>query len=326
VSIQSKVFTKRGWWNWSGTWLLVVLAFLIVLPFLIKSGSLSSVIEMMIMSVAACGLNLMIGYSGMVNFGPAGLYAFGAYTTALLLVNTNMPFWFAMIAGPVMTAIAGIIIGWFCIRLTHIYFALLTLAFSQLIYTIVYKWYGFTGGDTGIVGIRVPDLLAPLNHYYYFTLVITFVSIGLMWIVVHSPFGKVVQAFRENPERTESIGVDIKRCRLKVFVLQSFFLGAAGSLYCGFNHNVFANYAHWLKGTEFILSCLLGGIYNFFGPIVGAAVYIFLEQLVISYTEYWPFILGIIIILLVMFLEGGLAGFISEKFHIIRMRYDDTQG
>lgn len=316
---------KRICWSSSNIWLLIVLVPLIALPFLIGAGFLSLVIEMLIMIIAACGLNLMMGYSGMVNFGPAGLYAVGAYTTALLLVKTGAPFGFALIAGPVAAAIVGAIVGWFCVRLTHIYFALLTLAFSQLIFTITYEWYGFTGGDNGIVGVPVPDFLAPIDHYYYFTLAVTIVCLGLIWIIIHSPFGKTMQAYRENPERTEFIGIDTKRYRLKIFVLHSFFLGAAGSMYCGFNHNVFANYAHWLKGTDFIIACLLGGMYNFFGPVVGAAVYIFLEKLVMSYTEYWLFVLGLIIILLSLFLSGGIVGFIAEKFSRIRVKYD-TQG
>lgn len=325
MSIQKKEFMKRICWSSSNIWLLIVLAILIALPFLIGAGFLSLVIEMLIMGIAACGLNLMMGYSGMVNFGPAGLYAVGAYTTALLLAKTGVPFGFAMIAGPVAAAIVGAIVGWFCVRLTHIYFALLTLAFSQLIFTIAYEWYGFTGGDNGIVGIPVPDFLVPIDHYYYFTLAITIVCLGLIWRIIHSPFGKTIQAYRENPERTEFIGIDTKRYRLKIFVLHSFFLGVAGSMYCGFNHNVFANYAHWLKGTDFIIACLLGGMYNFFGPVVGAAVYVFLEKLVISYTEYWLFVLGLIIILLSLSLSGGIVGFIAEQFSIMRKKYD-TQG
>lgn len=325
MSIQKKEFMKKICWSSPKILLLIVVASLIALPFLIGAGFLSLVIEMLIMGIAASGLNLMMGYSGMVNFGPAGPYAVGAYTTALLLVKTGAPFGFAMIAGPVAAAMVGAIVGWFCVRLTHIYFALLTLAFSQLIFTIAYEWYGFTGGDNGIVGIRVPDFLAPIDHYYYFTLAITIVCLGLIWIIIHSPFGKTIQAYRENPERTEFIGIDTKRYRLKIFVLHSFFLGVAGSMYCGFNHNVFANYAHWLKGTDFMIACLLGGMYNFFGPVVGAAAYVFLEKLVISYTEYWLFVLGLIIILLSLFLSGGIVGFIAEKFSVIRGKYD-TQG
>ena len=261
-------------------WLIVALILFLVLPLFIGKGWTSLVIEMLIMSVAACGLNLMVGYGGMVCFGGGGLYAVGAYTTALLIVKAGVPFGVALIAGPVMAALVGVVVGWFCVRLTHVYFAFLTLAFSQIIYTIIFQWYGFTGGDDGMTGIPVPDFLASINHYYYFALAIVIVCLGLMWMIISSPFGKTAQALRENPERTEFIGIDVKKYKLIIFVLSSFFLGAAGSLFCGFNHNVFPAYAHWLKSTEILIMCLLGGMYNFGGPVVGSIIYIFLDKII----------------------------------------------
>lgn len=295
-------------------WLAVVLGFLVALPSFASLGHVSLVAEMLILAVAACGLNLIMGYAGMVSFGPAGLYAVGAYTTALLMIRANVPFGLAMIAGPVVAALAGVIVGWFCVRLTHVYFALLTLAFSQIIYTIIFQWYSFTGGDNGIVGIRVPDFLSSISHYYYFTLAMAVICIGLMWMICNSSFGRTLQAIRENPERTEFIGIHVRRYQLAAFVLSSFFLGAAGSLFCGFNHNVFPVYAHWSKGADILVVCLLGGMYNFLGPVLGSFVYILLEKIIIGFTEYWPLILGPIVVLAVLFLRGGIAGFMSEKF------------
>jgi branched-chain amino acid transport system permease protein len=309
--ITMKSFVKRMS-TLGPVWLTIALAFFVALPSFISLGYVSLVIEMLIMAVAACGLNLIMGYSGMVSFGPAGLYAVGAYTTALLIVRANAPFGLALIAGPVMAAIVGVIVGWFCVRLTHVYFALLTLAFSQIIYTIIFEWYSFTGGDNGIVGIRVPDSLAPINHYYYFTLAMAVICLGLMWMICNSSFGRALQAIRENPERTEFIGVHVRRYQLAAFVLSSFFLGAAGSLFCGFNHNVFPVYAHWSKGADILVVCLLGGMYNFLGPVLGSVVYILLDKIIISFTEYWPFVLGLIVVLAVLFLRGGIAGFIWE--------------
>lgn len=296
--------------------LTTVLTGLIVLPAFIPVGWVSLVNEMLILALAACGLNLMLGYAGMVSFGPAGFYAVGAYATALILINTPLPFALAFIAGPLIAAAAAILIGWFCVRLTHVYFALLTLAFAQIIHTIVFEWYSFTKGDNGIVDIPIPSILKSITHYYYFSLMIIVLCLILLWLIIKSPFGKALQAMRENPQRAESIGINVRLYQLSTFVLSGFFLGVAGSLFCGFNKNVFPNYAHWGKSTEMLVVCLLGGIYNFFGPIVGSVVYLLLDKVITSYTQYWPLVLGLIIITLLLFLRGGIAGFVAERISL----------
>jgi branched-chain amino acid transport system permease protein len=301
-------------------WIISVLVVFLILPVFFPIGWLSLIIEMMILALAASGLNLMLGYAGMVSFGPAGLYAVGAYTTALILVNTKIPFLLAFIAGPVLAAVVAVLIGWFCVRLTHVYFALLTLAFSQIIHTILFRWYDFTRGDNGIVDIPVPDILKPIHNYYYFSFIIIAFCIWLLWIIIKSPFGKTLQAIRENPQRAESIGINVRLYQLATFVMSSFFLGVAGSLFCAFNKNVFPNYAHWAKSTEMLVVCLMGGINNFFGPVVGSVIYLFLDKVITSYTQYWPLVLGIIIIVLLLFLRGGIAGFISDKTALYQRR------
>ena len=268
---------------------------------------------MLILALAACGLNLMMGYAGMVSFGPAGFYALGAYTTALILVNTEISFILAFTAGPLFAALAAVIIGWFCVRLTQVYFALLTLAFSQIIHTIILGWYSFTRGDNGIVDIPIPEVLKPIPHYYYFSLLIVVLCIALLWMIIKSPFGKALQCMRENAQRAKSVGINVRLYQLSTFVLSSFFLGIAGSLFCGFSKNVFPVYAHWGKSTEMLVVCLLGGIYNFFGPVVGAFVYLLLDKIITGYTQYWPMVLGTIIITLLLFFRGGIAGFIASR-------------
>ncbi|MEW6185386.1 MAG: branched-chain amino acid ABC transporter permease [Thermodesulfobacteriota bacterium] len=295
---------------------IIVLTGLIILPLFIPVGWISLVNEMLILALAACGLNLMLGFAGMVSFGPAGFYAVGAYATALILINTPLPFALAFIAGPLIAAATAIIIGWFCVRLTHVYFALLTLAFAQIIHTIVFEWYSFTKGDNGIVDIPIPSILKSITHYYYFSLIIIVFCLILLWLIIKSPFGKALQAMRENAQRAESIGINVRLYQLSTFVLSGFFLGVAGSLFCGFNKNVFPNYAHWGKSTEMLVVCLLGGIYNFFGPIVGSVVYLFLDKVITGYTQYWPLVLGLIIITLLLFLRGGIAGFIAERLSL----------
>jgi branched-chain amino acid transport system permease protein len=244
----------------------------------------------------------------------------GAYTTALLLVRTEIPFGLTLIAGPLMAGVASVIVGWFCVRLTHVYFSLLTLAFSQIIHTIIFKWYAFTRGDDGIVEIPVPQFLNSITNYYYFSLIIVCISLALLWMIVNSPFGKTLQALRENPGRTEFIGINVRRYQLSAFVISGFFLGLAGSLFCCFNKNVFPNYANMLKSTEMLVVCLLGGIYHFLGPVAGSIVYMLLDKVITSYTEYWPLVLGLVIIALLIFLRGGIAGFILERTAIFKKR------
>jgi branched-chain amino acid transport system permease protein len=300
--------------------LILTIVIFILLPAFLSSGWISLVNEMLILALAAGGLNLMLGYAGMVSFGPAGFYAVGAYTTALILINTQLPFGLAFVAGPIIAALSAIIIGWFCVRLTQVYFALLTLAFAQIIHTIIFEWYSFTKGDNGIVDIPIPELLKSITSYYYFSLIIVTFCLVLLWLIIKSPFGKTLQAMRENAQRAESIGINVRIYQLSTFVLSAFFLGVAGSLFCGFNKNVFPNYAHWGKSTEMLVVCLLGGIYNFFGPLVGSIVYLFLDKVITAYTQYWPLVLGLIIIVLLLFLRGGIAGFIGERLSLRQRR------
>ncbi len=297
-----------------------VAAFMFLLPLLIPEGWLSLVNEMIILAVAACGLNLMLGYAGMVSFGPAGFYAVGAYGTALLLYYTKTPFWAAFIAGPIAAALISVVVGWFCVRLTHVYFALLTLAFSQIIFTVIFGWYGFTKGDDGIVGLPIPAVINSIPSYYYFSLCVACICLALLWMIVNSPFGKTVLALRENQERTEFIGINVRMYQLAVFVLSSFFLGVAGSLFCGFNKNVFPAYAHWMKSTEMIVVCLMGGIHTFLGPVVGSVVFILLDKVITGFTQYWPLVLGIVIMALLLYLRGGVAGFVVERLRIREQR------
>jgi branched-chain amino acid transport system permease protein len=293
--------------------IIIVVACFLMLPLVIPDGWLSLVMEVLILALAATGLNLMLGYAGMISFGAAGLYAVGAYTTALILINTKLPFALAFVAGPIFTVVIAIVIGWFCVRLTNVYFALLTLAFAQIIYTILFGWYSVTHGDNGIVDIPIPDILKSVDYYYYFIFIIVAICIVAMWTIIKSPFGKTLQAIRENPQRAASIGVNVRLYQLSTFVMSGFFLGIAGSLFCCFNRNVFPNYAHWSKSTEMLVVCVIGGVSNFFGPVAGSVIYLFLDKIITSYTQHWPLVLGIIIILLVLFLPGGIMGFLGEK-------------
>lgn len=305
---------KRYWW----IWLVVAVGLFAAMPTFVGISWVSVLCEILILTVAASGLNLVMGYTGMISFGPAGLYAVGAYTTAILIVRANAPFGLAMIAGPIVATVVSLIVGWFCVRRTAVYFALLTLAFSELIHIVIFKWYRLTKGDDGIVDIPLPGLLSSIESYYYFTLACTIVCLLAMWVIVNSAFGKALQVIRENPNRAEFIGINVRRYQLVAFVIQGFFLGAAGSLLCGFSHSVFPTNAHWPKSIDMIIACLLGGIYHFYGPFVGSAVYILLDKVITSFTEYWSLVFGVVLLILVLFFRGGIVGFVSERLSAAR--------
>jgi branched-chain amino acid transport system permease protein len=304
----------------STVWLVLALAVFAILPLFVGDSWTSLIIEMFIMAIAASGANMMAGYAGMVSFGVAGFYGTGAYVTALLLTKANAPFGIAFLAGPVVAAILALPIGWFCVRRTAIYFAMLSLAFAQVLYVIAFTWYSFTGGDDGIVGVPVPSYLTSIFSYYYFAFVILIICLVLMRIVVKSPFGKTIQAMRDNPERTRFVGIKIRTYQHALYVMSSFFLGVAGSLFCGFNKNVFADYLHWVKTFDITIVYLLGGIYTFMGPTVGAMIYIFLNKFIVSYTEYWLIVLGGIIVLLVIFMPKGVAGSFLDRISAMKSR------
>ena len=292
---------------------LALAAFLLMVPLILKESWVSLANEMLIMALAGCALNLMLGYTGMVSFGPAGLYAVGAYATAILLTRYHSSFLIALVGAPILAGIAGAIVGWFCVRRSATYFALLTLAFSQIIWTIIFEWYDFTGGDNGIVSIPIPEFFFSIRHCYYFSLAVAGGCVLLLWTIVQSPFGKTLQAIRENPGRTEFIAIHLKRYQLAAFVLSSLFLGVAGSLYCVFSGSVFPDYAHWVKSTDMLVVCLLGGFYHFAGPLVGSFVYILLSKIIAKQTMFSMFFLGAIIVFLVLFMRNGIVGFLAEK-------------
>lgn len=304
--------------SWLGTsprnalMLAGLLVLMVVLPLLLGQSWLSITTEMFILALAASALNLMLGYTGMVSFGPAGLYAVGAYTTGVLMQKLGISIVPAMLAAPVVAGIVGFMVGWICVRRSAVYFALLTLAFSQIIWTIVFQWYSVTGGDDGLVSVPVPDFFFDITNCYYFMLATVTVCLLAIWKIVNSPFGLTLQAIRENANRVEFIGVNVKRYQLAAFVISSAFLGIAGSLTCVFSGSVFPDYAYWVKSADMLVICLLGGIYNFFGPLVGTVVYTVLTKIISEYTMHWHLVLGGIIVLIILAMRKGVVGTLAN--------------
>jgi len=291
--------------------LLIVLALLppIVPRFFVYIFALIYVTSLLAMS-----LNLVVGHGGMFQFHHGVFYGVGAYAMALTLTKTSWPLWIGFIVGPLVAATVGLLIGWFCVRLTRLYFGMLQISLGSLIWAIVFRWYKFTGGDDGIHGIRMPPILASLNHSYYFILVVLAVSLVLMYLILKSPFGATLQAIRDNPQRCEAVGIHVRRHQLYAIVIATFFAGIAGVLFVVLERSVFPEMLFWVMSLEILIMCLLGGWFTFAGPMLGAAITVALRTFVGRYTEYWTLILGIILILLIFFLPDGVMGFLLKTF------------
>jgi branched-chain amino acid transport system permease protein len=195
---------------------------------------------------------------------------------------------------------------------------MLTLAFSQIVWAAAFKWNSLTGGDTGFIGIPFPQYLDSKTRYYYFTLAVVVVCLFIIRKVVNSPFGRILTTIRENSERTEFIGINVKFFQLVAFIISGFFSALAGALFGIFNHSVFPDFLFWPASAEVLIMTILGGMYSFFGPVVGAAVVLYLRMQITSYTQYWPLILGTILAVLLFFFPGGIVGFLQNRLTLLR--------
>jgi len=265
-------------------------------------------------SLLAMSLNLLVGHGGMFQFHHAVFYGVGAYTVALMLTKTRMPVWVGFLAGPIAAMFAGLVIGWFCVRLTRLYFGMLQISLGSLVWAIVFRWYRFTGGDDGIHGVPMPPLLSSLNRSYYFILIILALSLMLLYLILKSPFGSTLQAIRDNPDRCAAVGINVRRHQLLAIVVATFFAGIAGVLFVVLERSVFPDLLFWVLSLEIFIMCLLGGWFTFAGPVLGAAITVALRTFVGIYTEYWTLILGVILILLIFFLPEGVMGYLLEIF------------
>jgi branched-chain amino acid transport system permease protein len=275
--------------------------------------------DIAIWALFATSLNLLVGVTGLVSFGHAAYFGIGAYTTGLLMKKAGVSFLLAFPAAGVLAGAFALVFGFFCVRLTRIYFAMLTLAFAQIVWAICFKWNEVTGGEQGMPEIPYPDFdriaALPLvggwrtaEYFYFLTLVLVALCLWLLRRIVGSPFGRMLTTIRENAERAEFIGVNVRRYELAAFVLAGAFAGLAGGLFGIFNRGVFPDFAYWTKSSEVLIMTLLGGMGTFYGPAIGALVLILLNQQIVAYTEYWPFVLGTILVVLLFVFPGGLAG------------------
>jgi branched-chain amino acid transport system permease protein len=309
-------------WLTQRWWLILLVIVLGVAPVGLSEFYLTVLCEALVMSMLALSFNLLFGYMGQLSFGQAAFYGLGGYAVALLMTKAQFNFWLSLVAGVLLAALVGAIVGYFCVRLRGIYFSVLTLAFGQLIFFIVFKWHNFTGGDDGIQGVFPPEYLKSPITYYYFLLAVFLVSTYGLWRLVNSPFGQIVKGMRENDTRTEFLGINLARYQLIAFVFAAALAGLAGAVWVPFYRSVAPSYLTWIKSGEPVMAAILGGPSLFFGPVLGMFIMTFFHTWVLGFTVYWPVVMGAMILLIIFFLPGGILGYLQEK---VKERKENAQ-
>ena len=316
-------------------WTLLVFFAALVVPFLGSRFYTFVATDIVILSLFAMSLNLLLGYTGLVSFGHAAYFGIGAYTCALLMKSANAPFLPSLLAAGVMAGAFALLFGFFCVRLTKIYFAMLTLAFAQIVWAICFKWNDVTGGEQGLPNVPYPSMdwmgALPIvdnfrvgDRFYLIVLVIVALCFAVLRRIVDSPFGRVLTVIRDNPERAQFIGVNVRAYQLAAFVVAGLFAGISGGLFGIFNRGVFPDFAFWTKSAEPLIMTILGGMGSFWGPAVGAAAFILLNQQITSFTEYWPLTMGTVLIVLLFVFPGGIAGTLTGVVERMRARTRTT--
>ena len=281
----------------------------------------------MVFAIAALGFNLLLGYTGLLSFGHSAYFGAGAYAVAFLMRDLNLHSMELLILGSVLgTLVVAALFGFVCVRYTRIFFGILTLALSQVLWSLAFKFFWVTGGTDGLrVDSKRLSLLGGLIEfqgagsyqrfvysYYYYVLALFVLATVAMWVIVHSPFGKALQAIRDNETRAQFVGVRVRRYRWIAFMISGAFTGLAGVLWVPLNGLTTPDILYWPFSGEIVFMTVLGGFRTFSGPIVGAMVFNYLKTYAIASTEYWQLLLGLVLLFLVMVLPTGIVGTVAR--------------
>ncbi|MFQ5854825.1 MAG: branched-chain amino acid ABC transporter permease [Anaerolineae bacterium] len=301
---------------------LLILLLLLALPFMVSAFQLTLATEVLILALFATSFNLLFGHTGLLSFGHAAYFSIGAYTSAIVLMRVRPSMPLALAGGMALATLAALVFGVFCVRLDRLYFAMLTLAFGQMVYGLIFDLHRVIGISRVLAGIPRPTIhlmrlsleIEPIVGYYYLTAGLVVISLFLLWAVVRSPFGFTLRTIRVNPERVEFIGIPVRRYRLAAFVISGAFSGLAGALYAPFLRAVTPGMAFWPRSIDPVLMSLLGGMHTFMGPAVGAVIFITIKGALSSLiAERWMFYLGTLLIALVIFVPGGVVSFVQQR-------------
>jgi len=284
----------------------------------------------LVFAIAALGFNLLLGYTGLLSFGHSAYFGTGAYVVALLVKYLGVASMELFVLAGILGSIAvAALFGVVCVRYTRIFFGILTLALSQVLWSLALKLFWVTGGSDGL-RVPTPTLLGGLggpgadkvefiaHRYYYYVLILFLVATAAMWVIVSSPFGKALQAIRDNETRAEFVGVQVWKYRWIAFVISGAFTGLAGALWVPLNGLTTPDILYWPFSGRIVFFTVLGGFRTFVGPIVGAIAYNYLETYAVGFTVYWQLVLGIVLVLLVLTMPTGLVGTAIQIFERVR--------
>jgi branched-chain amino acid transport system permease protein len=300
-------------------WLLLATA-----PFWI--GHVGSYIELgthvVVYALAAMALNFLLGYTGVLSFGHAAYFGLGAYGTAMTIKYLYPSTPLGMLVGMVLATVSAGIIGLMIVRLRGVYFAMCTIAFGQVFYFIAFEWSSATGGDDGVsawhriplhLGVTSIDIMSNSRAFYYFVLAVFAVCVAAMAFLLRSPFGRTLLAIRENERRARFLGIPVDRHIWTSWVISCFFVSSAGTLFALMNNFVDPRALRWDQSGNFVIMAVLGGMRSFWGPLIGAAIFLVLQDYISSHTENWMSFIGLFFVLIVLFFPRGVLGLVRRK-------------
>jgi branched-chain amino acid transport system permease protein len=275
--------------------------------------------RVLVLALAAMSVNFLLGFTGVLSFGHAAYFGLGAYGAGLSLkfLTTSSPL--SILYGMLLAGAAGALLGALIVRRRGVYFAMVTIAFGQVFYYIAFQWSSLTGGDDGLRGFsRQPldfglfsvDILSNANAFYYFVLAFFALVTAVMAVILRSPFGRTMLAIRENERRARFLGIPVERHIWIAFTLSCFFIGVAGALYALTNNFADPRGLHYSQSGDFVMMAVMGGMRTFWGPLLGAAVFVILQDYLSSVTVNWMSFIGLLFVLVVLFFPRGLLGFI----------------
>jgi branched-chain amino acid transport system permease protein len=300
-------------------WAVPALVILLVLPFVVDQYQTILLAYGLVMGIAALGFNLLLGYTGLLSFGHSAYFGVGTYTVALMVKYLGVTSMELFLAGAIVACVlVTALFGFACVRYTRIFFGILTMALSQVLWSLAFKFFWVTGGTDGL-RVPTPTLLGVVagkgdkiaflaTAYYYYVLAIFVACVAVMWVIVNSPFGRALQAIRDNEVRAAFVGIQIRKYRWVAFLVSGVFTGLAGALWVPLNGLTTPDVMHWTFSGEIVFMTVLGGFRSFTGPIIGAIVFNYLKSWAVGYTVYWQLLLGVVLVVLVVSLPTGIVG------------------
>ena len=300
-------------------WGIPALVILVALPWVAGEYQTILLAYGLVMGIAALGFNLLLGYTGLLSFGHSAYFGVGAYTVALMVKYLGATSMELFLAGAIVACVlVTALFGFACVRYTRIFFGILTMALSQVLWSLAFKFFWVTGGTDGL-RVPTPTLLGVVagkgekiaflaTAYYYYVLAIFVACVAVMWVIVNSPFGRALQAIRDNEVRAAFVGIQIRKYRWVAFLVSGVFTGLAGALWVPLNGLTTPDIMHWTFSGEIVFMTVLGGFRSFTGPVIGAIVFNYLKTYAVGYTVYWQLLLGVVLVVLVVSLPTGIVG------------------